>query len=107
MRTILLFGAGKSATVLIDYLITSGPGNDWKLILVDADLQLAKAKLKNSVRDIAVSLDAEDTEQRGHYISQSDIVISLLPPTLHSLVAQDCLRFKKKFAYCFIRRSRD
>ena len=95
MRTILLFGAGKSATVLIDYLITSGPGNDWKLILVDADVQLAKAKLKNSVRDIAVSLDAEDSEQRGHYISQSDIVISLLPPTLHSLVAQDCLRFKK------------
>ena len=95
MRTILLFGAGKSATALIDYLIVNGPAYDWKLILVDANLLLAKVKLGNSQRDSAVSFNAEYAEQRTHYISQADIVISLLPPSLHYLVAKDCLQLKK------------
>lgn len=95
MRSILLFGAGKSATVLIDYLVENGPANDWKLTVADTDLETAKKKLRNSGRDNAVSFDAEDNEQRGRYIKEADIVISLLPPSLHYLVAKDCLYYKK------------
>lgn len=95
MRTILLFGAGKSATILIEYLVKYGPANNWKIIVVDADLNLAKSKLTHSVNDTAVSFDVNDEQKRSQYISQCDLVISLLPPTLHYLVAKDCLSKKK------------
>ena len=95
MKTILLFGAGKSATALIDYLVKNGPANNWKLIVVDTDFDMAKSKIKDSERDAAVSFDVNDEEKRSHYISRCDIVISLLPPTLHYIIAQDCVRLKK------------
>jgi saccharopine dehydrogenase-like NADP-dependent oxidoreductase len=95
MRTILLFGAGKSSSVLIDYLVKNGPSNNWKLVVADADLALAKTKLQNSKRDSAISIDVQDAEQRTLNIRKADIVISLLPPSLHFLVAKDCVALKK------------
>ena len=95
MRTILLFGAGKSSSVLIDYLVKNGPSNNWKLVVADADLALAKTKLQNSKRDSAISIDVRDAEQRILNIKKADIVISLLPPSLHFLVAKDCVALKK------------
>ena len=47
-QKILLFGAGKSATVLIDYLINEAELNNWQVIVADADLQLALMKTKKS-----------------------------------------------------------
>ena len=44
MKTILLFGAGKSATILIDYLIENAITENWKIAVVDADLKLAQSK---------------------------------------------------------------
>ncbi len=38
MKTILLFGAGKSATVLIDYLLDQAPVENWLILVVDANL---------------------------------------------------------------------
>ncbi len=95
MNTILLFGAGKSATVLIDYLLTEAVTGNWKIIIADSDEILAEEKLKNSAEGISVSFDVRDEHKRAHYILQSDIVISLLPPSLHFLVAKDCLLYKK------------
>ena len=45
MKVILLFGAGKSATVLIDYLIENSITENWKVVIVDADLKLLNRKL--------------------------------------------------------------
>lgn len=95
MHNILLFGAGKSATVLIDYLKKNSLQEKWKLTIVDADLKLAQSKAGNSSGAIAVSFDIRNTEERTKYIRQADIVISLLPPGLHYLVAQDCVICKK------------
>jgi saccharopine dehydrogenase-like NADP-dependent oxidoreductase len=95
MRTILLFGAGKSSSVLIEYLIKNGPFNNWKLVVADADLAVAKTKLQNSKRDTAISFNVHNTEQRILNIRKADIVISLLPPALHFLVAKDCVALKK------------
>jgi len=44
LKKILLFGAGRSATVLIDYLLKEAEKEIWKLVVVDADIALAKAK---------------------------------------------------------------
>lgn len=95
MKTILLFGAGRSATVLIDYLLENAVTENWKLVVVDADLKLAQSKVNHSQRATALSFDINDTEERTKQIRHADIVISLLPPTLHSIVAKDCVKYHK------------
>src|SRR5215216_6668853 len=95
MKKILLFGAGKSATVLIDYLLENAEKEAWQLIVVDADLQVANSKIGHSSFGLAQSFDINNAEERKKSVGQADIVISLLPPTLHYLVAQDCIALKK------------
>jgi len=95
MKQVLLFGAGKSATILIEYLLTNAEKEDWHLTVVDADLQSAQKKLGNSAHGNAVTFDISNNEQRGTYINNADIVISLMPAALHFLIAKDCLHFGK------------
>lgn len=95
MTTILLFGAGKSATCLIDYLGKCCDEKNWKLIVCDSNLSLAQSKTKNFSSGEAISFDVSDEKKRQEYISQSTLVISMLPPALHFLVAKDCVAFSK------------
>lgn len=95
MKKILLFGAGKSATVLIDYLLRNALVEDWTVTVVDANLSLAQSKIGNALAGQALSFDINDAAERGTHIQQADIVISLLPPALHILVAKDCISYKK------------
>ncbi len=95
MKSILLFGAGKSATILIEYLLINASEGNWKLILVDANINLAKSKISNSPYGEAVSFDINTEEERRNYISVADIVISLLPPHLHIAIANDCVLLGK------------
>lgn len=95
MKTILLFGAGKSATILIDYLLANSVSENWKLQLVDADLRLAESKIGHSNRAQAISFDIRDAAERSKHIRSADLVISLLPPALHILIAKDCVQYQK------------
>ncbi len=95
MRTILLFGAGKSASVLIDYLIAEAPSNNWNITIADSNLALILSKTGNSSFTKAVEIDIFQTEQRQSLIAGANIVISMMPPTLHYLIAADCLLFEK------------
>ena len=95
MKTILLFGAGKSATVLIDYLLKNAGKENWKIIVVDADLKLAASKIDGSAHASAVSFDINNKTERNEHIHNADIVISLLPPSLHILVAKSCIEENK------------
>ncbi len=95
MKTILLFGAGKSATVLIDYLIQEAQANNWKFIIADVDKNQILSKTNNSLFAEAVQIDITKGEQRAGLIQSADIVISMMPPALHFLVAQDCVEYGK------------
>ncbi len=95
MKTILVFGAGRSSTVLIDYLLENAVSENWHVLIADADLKLAQSKVGESTRARAVSFDIRDEEKRLSNIRDTDIVISLLPPSLHILVAKDCIRYRK------------
>jgi saccharopine dehydrogenase-like NADP-dependent oxidoreductase len=96
MKTILLFGAGKSATVLIDYLLENAVNENWKVVVADANLEAAQSKTSHSSRAEAISFDIrENISERARQIQDADIVISLLPPSLHIEVAKDCIRFAK------------
>ncbi|MGH2646679.1 MAG: saccharopine dehydrogenase C-terminal domain-containing protein, partial [Ginsengibacter sp.] len=95
MKKILVFGAGKSATCLIDYLCLICEENNWLLLTCDADLHLAQSKIKQCKNATAVSIDVSDEGNRINLIKQANIVVSMLPPYLHFLVAKDCLAFSK------------
>ncbi len=92
---ILLFGAGKSATVLIQYLTKKCAENQWNCTIADIDLVSIETKIGNSSNLLSVSIDVNDETARKSLIDQADVVISLLPPILHRLVAIDCLLLKK------------
>ena len=95
MKNILLFGAGKSATVLIDYLLANAGKEGWELVVVDANAELAKEKIGDSIHGTPVSFDIHDVDERRKFINNADIVISLLPPALHYIVAKDCVQLNK------------
>lgn len=95
MKTILLFGAGKSATVLIDYLLEQAPVENWHVQVVDADLSLVTSKTAGSPYATPLSFNIKESSERARYIEQASIVISLLPPHLHIEVARDCLRLNR------------
>jgi saccharopine dehydrogenase-like NADP-dependent oxidoreductase len=95
MKNILLFGAGKSATVLIDYLLANAEKEDWQLTVVDADINLAQSKIGISFFGKAVSFDINDEADRKKFVKEADIVISLLPPALHTVVAKTCIELSK------------
>lgn len=97
MHTILILGAGKSSTYLIDFLADSCIGKKRILILADLDLELAKSKLKNRTGTRAEELDSSDAEKRKSLISSADVVISMLPPSLHPVIAKDCLELRTHF----------
>jgi saccharopine dehydrogenase (NADP+, L-glutamate forming) len=95
MKNVLLFGAGKSATCLIDYLGKCCDENNWKLWVCDSNISLAESKTKNFSSAEAISFDVSNDDKRHEFISKSDLVISMLPPALHFLVAKDCVQFSK------------
>jgi len=95
MKNILLFGAGKSATCLIEYLCNEIQKNDWQLTVADSNLELIQSKIRKSLKTNAVAINIENENARKLLVQNSDIVISLLPPALHYLIAKDCIEFKK------------
>jgi saccharopine dehydrogenase (NADP+, L-glutamate forming) len=92
---ILIIGAGKSATVLIQYLQQKAVENNWYIVLADGNLQVAEEKWNKAKNGHAIGFDIENDELRTYYIQQANIVVSMLPAFLHSKVAQDCLLFSK------------
>ncbi len=95
MRNIIVIGAGKSTAVLIQYF--QDKAAEQKLHITIADQQLERAQLlqKNHAATTAIQLDIANTEQRQKHIAQSDVVVSMLPASLHIEVARDCVQFKK------------
>ncbi|MCH2044925.1 MAG: saccharopine dehydrogenase NADP-binding domain-containing protein [Saprospiraceae bacterium] len=94
MKRILILGAGRSATSLINYLLEQADTYDWIVTVADMSLELALQKIGNSSRGNAVQLNAiQDVTRREALIQGADLVVSMLPPHLHVYPAKDCLRF--------------
>lgn len=98
MKHILILGAGRSSSVLIDYLLKQSEIHHWKITVADASKALAQSKLKNHPNGTAQELDIFDVKKRQQLIQQADFVISMLPASMHPEVAEDCVRFQKSMA---------
>ena len=97
MNTILILGAGKSSTFLIDYLADSCGPKGRTLILADLDLDAAQDKLRDRSGTRASQLDTQDELKRRKLISEADLVVSMLPAFMHPVIAKDCLELGKSF----------
>jgi saccharopine dehydrogenase-like NADP-dependent oxidoreductase len=95
MKHILLFGAGKSATVLIEYLKMLCVEMSWKATVVDGNAALLAEKIKGDANVTGVQANIEIDVVRNDLVRQADIVISMLPPSLHYKVATSCLLHSK------------
>ena len=95
MKNILVLGAGLSSSSLIRYLLDNSVENDWKIIVVDQDLDMAISKIDGHKNGEAMSFNATDSVERKPEIEKSDLVISMLPARFHIEVAEDCISLKK------------
>ncbi|MDP4212652.1 MAG: saccharopine dehydrogenase C-terminal domain-containing protein [Bacteroidota bacterium] len=91
MKNIVLFGAGKSATCLIDYLSRSCQENQWMLTVADANADVLNKKLSVLPAVQAAQVNVQNPPEWTPLIEKADLVISLLPPALHILIARTCL----------------
>jgi saccharopine dehydrogenase-like NADP-dependent oxidoreductase len=94
-RQILIIGAGRSASSLIQYLLSKSASERLHLVVADLTLALAEAKTNAHPNATALALDINQVEARRKAVQNADIVISMLPASMHLGVAQDCIDFGK------------
>ncbi|MCC7303532.1 MAG: saccharopine dehydrogenase NADP-binding domain-containing protein [Bacteroidia bacterium] len=92
MKNILILGAGRSSSSLINYLLEHAEREDWIITVADISMENALMKTGKHPRARAVVLDAMNAEERARLIEGKDIVISMLPASLHQIVAMECLQ---------------
>ncbi len=95
MQKVLIIGAGRSATSLINYMLEEAKTRSWLITVADFNLELATTKIKGSDKGKAVQLDINDEAARQGLIEQNDVIISMLPAHMHTVVAKDSLQFGK------------
>jgi saccharopine dehydrogenase-like NADP-dependent oxidoreductase len=95
MTNILVFGAGKSSSYLIRYLLEHASKYFWQVTVADANINAALERIGDHSFGTATQLDIHEDILRKRLIDNADIVISMLPPALHFVVAHDCLELRK------------
>lgn len=95
MQKILILGAGLSASSLIKYLLDHSTDYNWKVRIGDLSEEIAKKKINAHPNGEAFSFDVNNKEQCYAEVEQADIVVSMLPASMHFTVAEACVKFSK------------
>ena len=95
MKKILVIGAGRSAVTLIKYLLDNSIANNWLVTVADFSIELAEKAVANHTNGKAIFFNVTEEIQRKSEIGNADIVISMLPASLHITVAKDCISLVK------------
>lgn len=93
MRNILIIGAGRSATSLVQYLLNKSQEEELFLTIGDISINNAKKLAAGHPNAVAEVLDVHNEQERRDAVQNSDLVISMLPARYHIEVARDCLEF--------------
>ena len=95
MKTVLLLGVGRSTQTLIKYLTMNAKELNIKVVLADlASNDFIEPYIQQEACKF-LPFDINDTISRKKHISNADLIISMLPPRFHYIVAKDCIEFKK------------
>ncbi|MFM1878619.1 MAG: hypothetical protein RLZZ241_1485 [Bacteroidota bacterium] len=95
MRRILIVGAGKSTSYLLDYLIEHAFSEQLYLVVADKNPGSIPLDFQNHPQMEFVPLDINAVTSRKEEVKKANIVVSMLPPALHLELAKDCLEFGK------------
>ncbi len=95
MRKVLVIGAGRSSSSLIQYLLDKSTSENLHITIADISLENAKERANNHKNASAILFDVFNTEQRREEIEKATIVISMLPARFHIEVAKDCVDLNK------------
>ncbi|HCW06859.1 MAG TPA: saccharopine dehydrogenase, partial [Cytophagales bacterium] len=95
MKKIIVLGAGRSSSALISYLIKTANTEGWHVTVGDTSITNARERVGANPKAAAIEFNIENTEESRKAIQNSDVVISLMPASLHPLVAKICLSEKK------------
>ncbi|MDP2366360.1 MAG: saccharopine dehydrogenase C-terminal domain-containing protein [Ignavibacteria bacterium] len=94
MKNILVIGAGRTSSSLINYLLEKSAELNWAVTIADKSLELAEQKAANHPRARAINFNVLDDGQRALQVGKADIVVSLLPETFHIHVVKDCIKHR-------------
>ena len=97
VRTILVVGAGKSTSYLLDYLLKKSNEENIHLKIGDIHPENIPDEFAEHPNCTVFSLDIFNEEDRKKAVSEASIVVSMLPARLHINVAHDCIEFEKHF----------
>ncbi len=92
MKQILILGAGLVARPAVRYLLEK---NGLQVVLADQKVDKAKAIIAGHANGKAIRMDVRDGTLLARQVSTADIVVSLLPWTLHPVIARLCLTHGK------------
>ncbi|KUG07595.1 saccharopine dehydrogenase family protein [Solirubrum puertoriconensis] len=99
MTRILLLGAGRSASALIQYLLRQTTQHNWHLTIADVNPTPLHPLLQPyAERAAAVAFEISEQEKLSQLVAEHDIVISMLPALFHPLVARACLQHRRHLA---------
>ncbi|UOG76930.1 saccharopine dehydrogenase NADP-binding domain-containing protein [Hymenobacter tibetensis] len=99
MTRLLLLGAGRSATSLIQYLLRHAASENWFLTVADVNpAHLVPVLAAHTEHAHALSLDIHDEARLEELVEQADIVLSMLPALFHGVVARACVKHRRHLA---------
>ena len=94
MRKILIVGAGKSSPYLIKYLLDKSQEEELLIHITDLDTNHIKKYQKyENCKVSPINISSE--KEREEFISESDLIISMLPARFHIILAKSCLKLKR------------
>ncbi len=91
-KSILVLGAGRSSSFLINYLLQNAARERWAVKVGDEDEHTARRKVRDHPDGTAFRFNINDARQREEEIRRADVVVSLLPAFMHPVVAAECVK---------------
>lgn len=91
-KKVLLLGSGFVAKPLVDYLLRD---KNIMVTIASNDNDEAAALSRGQKNTLLAPLNVSDSVALGALVQNHHIVVSFVPATLHPLVAEQCLTFKK------------
>ncbi len=89
-KKVTIFGAGLVVKPMVDYLAKHG----FEIVIASRTLSKAEKLAAPHDKATAIQFVANDMDKMAELVKESDLVVSLLPATLHVEVAKKCIELK-------------
>jgi len=89
-KKVTIFGAGLVVKPMVDYLA----GKDYEITIASRTLSKAEKLAAPHSNATAKQFLSDDEQAMEEFVKASDLVVSLLPATMHVKVAKKCIEFK-------------